>query len=60
MFACYRQWRLKSAVVVSDRVDDLGDLVVNVATLVHPLCNSAVCIHHGGVVAVAENLADFR
>lgn len=52
--------RLESAVVVSYRVDYLGDLVVDVATLVHPLCNSAVGIHHCGVVAVSENLADFR
>ena len=29
--------RLKSAMVVSDRVDDLGDLVVDVATLVERL-----------------------
>jgi hypothetical protein len=50
--------RLEGSVIVSDRVDYLGYLVVHVTTLVHPLGNSAVGIHHGGVVAIAENLTD--
>lgn len=52
--------QLESAVVVPDCVDDLSDLVVNVTALVHPLGHSAVGIHNGCVIAVSENLADFR
>ena len=52
--------RLERAVVVSDRVNDLGDLVVNVAALVHPLGYSAVCIHNCGVVSITEYLPNFR
>ena len=52
--------RLEGAVIVSDRVNDLGYLVVHVTTLVHPLGNPAVGIHHRGVVAISENLANLR
>ena len=41
-------------------VNDLGYLVVHVTTLVHPLGNPAVGIHHRGVVAISENLANLR
>ena len=52
--------RLESAGVGSNGVDDLGHLVVNVTALVHPLGHSAVGIHHGGVIAVSENLTNLR
>ena len=51
---------LEGAVVVSNGVDDLSHLVIHITALVHPLGYSAVGIHNCRVIAVSENLTDFR
>ena len=44
----------------ADARGELGDLVVNGAALGHELADLLVGVHHGGVVAAAELLPDFR
>ena len=46
--------------LVASAVCELGDLVVDRATLLHELADLLIGVHHRGVVAVAEQLPDFR
>lgn len=43
-----------------DAAREFGDLVVDLASLIHELPDLAIGMHHGGVVAAAEFCADLR
>lgn len=45
--------------LLTDSVGELGDLVVDRATLSHELADLSIGMHHGGVVATTKGLADF-
>ena len=41
-----------------EAVGELSDLVKDLLTLTHSTLNLATCMHHSGVIAIAEGLAD--
>lgn len=42
-----------------DSVNDFTDLVVELATVFHLICDLVVAVKHCGVVSIAKDLANF-
>lgn len=48
-----------TAAVGADFVENLGDLVIDKATLAHQLANLLIGVHNGGVIAATKESTDF-